>query len=132
MKKLLFDSSSIIYAVKKNRVEVLADNYIQRLTIYECLNALWKEAYLVKTLSSEELEKLLGILLDVFKLMRVLSLNGYEEEILRLAIETGLTVYDTSYIVLASKNNLSLVTEDRRLRSIAEDYVEAHSLDELL
>ncbi len=38
---------------------------------------------------------------------------------MRVAIQLELTVYDSSYIVLAVKHNLTLVTEDEGLREKA-------------
>ena len=52
--KLLFDASSVIYALKLRSLKVLYDNYIQWLTIYEVVNALWKEATLTKAISPQD------------------------------------------------------------------------------
>ncbi len=38
--RLLFDASSLIYALKLRRPDVLRDNHVQWLTIYEALNGL--------------------------------------------------------------------------------------------
>jgi predicted nucleic acid-binding protein len=45
---------------------------------------------------------------------------GLEEEILQVAIQLELTAYDLSYVVLAMKHNLTLVTEDEGLREKAK------------
>ncbi len=55
--------------------------------------------------------------------MSILSPRGLEEEILRTALEHGVTVYNTSYIVLARKNGLILVTEDKKLRNKAAEII---------
>jgi predicted nucleic acid-binding protein len=46
-------------------------------------------------------------------------------------METGLTVYDASYLVLAQRGGLTLVTEDAKLRKMAGETVKAVSLVEL-
>ena len=43
----------------------------------------------------------------------------------------NITAYDTSYIVLAEKNGLTLVTEDKKLRAKAEKLVKAVSLTQI-
>ncbi len=132
MPRLLFDASSLIYALKLRRLDILPGNYIQWLTVYEALNALWKEAHLVKTMTEEKARKLAEIVSEITGMMRVLGPHPYEAEMLAVARELGVTVYDASYIVLASRHGLTLVTEDRRLRSAAGGLVEALSLDDVV
>jgi predicted nucleic acid-binding protein len=48
----LFDASSIIRALKEARLLPLRNQAIQWLTIYEVLNALWKEVNLLRILES--------------------------------------------------------------------------------
>jgi len=40
VQRLLYDSSSLIKALKEREVDILAGNYIQWLTIYEVSNTL--------------------------------------------------------------------------------------------
>jgi predicted nucleic acid-binding protein len=76
-----------------------------------------------------ELARLLN---RVARFMRVLSVEGLEEEVLRTAIDLGLTAYDSSYVVLAQKFNLKLVTEDKELKARARKLVKCASVEELL
>ena len=46
----LFDASSIIKALKETKLVPLGGQAIQWLTVYEVLNALWKETYLLHRL----------------------------------------------------------------------------------
>jgi hypothetical protein len=62
---------------------------------------------------------------------KILDPRRLEEEILRVAIQLELTAYDSSYVVLAMKHGLTLVTEDNKLREKAKNLVKAISLDEL-
>ena len=102
------------------------------MTFYEVLNAVWKEVYLSKTISAGRAVELARLLNRVARFMRVLSVEGLEEEVLRAAIELGLTAYDSSYVVLAQKFNLKLVTEDEELKAKARKLVKCASVEELL
>ena len=131
--RYLFDASSLILALKESRVELLEGQAVQQLTVYEVLNALWKEARLLRVISvaaAARLAHLLGRLLsDGY--MVVLEPKGLEAEILGVALELGLTAYDASYVVLASRHGLTLVTEDRKLASAAKRYSNVVGLREL-
>jgi predicted nucleic acid-binding protein len=130
--RCLFDASSFIKALKLGRPEVLVDNYVQWLTIYEVLNALWREAYLLKPASTDKVLQLVDVVVDVARYMRILGISSLEKEVLRTSMELGLTAYDTSYIVLAQRYGLTLVTEDRKLMGKAQRYVNVTPLDTLL
>ncbi len=132
MEKLLFDASSIVYSLKLRKIRILAGNYVQWLTVYEVVNAIWKEVSLVGSLSLKEANELLEIFLEVLEHMTILEPRSYELKILSIALETGLTTYDASYVVLAREKGLKLVTEDSKLRERAEELVETSSLDQLL
>jgi predicted nucleic acid-binding protein len=130
MPDLLFDASSLVKALKLGRVELL---YARAwLTFYEVLNAVWKEVYLSKTISAGRAVELARLLNRVARFMRVLSVEGLEEEVLRTAIDLGLTAYDSSYVVLARKFNLKLVTEDEELKAKARKLVKCASVEELM
>jgi len=127
----LFDSSSLVYALKLKRIGVLAGNYIQELTVYEVLNALWKETYVLRKISIKEAESLLGVFIQLLSYLKVLDLSGLESEVFKISVETGLTVYDASYLALARREKLTLVTEDVKLRNVASTMIQTMSLDEL-
>ena len=117
--------------MKLKRIGVLAENYIQELTIYEVLNALWKETYVLRKMSIKEAESLLEVFIQLLSYLKVLDLRGLESEVFKIAVETGLTVYDASYLALARREKLTLVTEDVKLRNVASTMIQAVSLDEL-
>jgi len=127
----LFDSSSLVYALKLKRIGVLAENYIQELTIYEVSNALWKETYVLRKMSRKEAESLLDVFIQLLSYLKILDLRGLESEVFKIAVETGLNVYDASYLALARREKLTLVTEDVKLRNVASTMIQAVSLDEL-
>jgi len=129
---LLFDASSLIYALKMKYVDIFYKNYIQSLTIYEVLNAIWKEVYLIKSITHEEAEKLVSVIVEVISYLNILSIHPYEMEVLKEALNLGLTIYDASYVVLAEKNDLVLVTEDKRLIEKASKKIRVISLNDLI
>jgi len=130
--RLLFDASSIIYLMKLRNLGLACDNYIQWLTVYEVINALWKEAALFKSLSTREAGKLVEIFAKMVDFMKLLSPRPYEREILEVAGKLKMTAYDASYVVLAKHYGLRLVSEDGELRRKAGNVVKALSVDELL
>ena len=127
----LFDSSSIIKALNLGKVDVLVGGYIQWLTIYETLNALWKEVHLLRTIPEDRALEFTEVLGRLFDFMKILDVRGLERGVLEVAVKLGVTVYDSSYIVLARRYGLTLVTEDRRLRAKAQEVVRCVSVDEL-
>lgn len=129
--KKLFDASSVIAALKLSKPDILIDNYIQWLTVYESLNAIWKEFRLLNIMDPRMMYELIDVFLEIIKLMKILSPSSYEKEIVELAVNSDLTVYDASYIILAMKNNLLLVTEDKKLKRKATKYVHVLSITDL-
>ncbi len=51
--------------------------------------------------------------------MTILPTEGNETAVTRIAIETGLTYYDASYLHTAKTLGLTLATEDTRLKAAA-------------
>lgn len=128
----LFDASSLVYAIKLKRIGILAGNYVQELTIYEVLNALWKETYILRRMSRKEAESLLDVFVRLLSYLKMLDLRGLESEVFKIAVENGLTAYDASYLTLARREKLTLVTEDVKLRNVASTMIRVVSLDEIL
>ncbi|MGB9622423.1 MAG: type II toxin-antitoxin system VapC family toxin [Candidatus Bathyarchaeia archaeon] len=127
--KYLFDASSIIRALKEIRLGPLGGQAIQWLTLYEVLNAIWKESTLLRILTTEEALSLINDFLDLIREMVVLEIRDIERDIIQLAIARKMTVYDASYIALAVKHKLTLVTEDKELLNKSRDLIHAVSLD---
>jgi predicted nucleic acid-binding protein len=128
---LLFDASSLLASVKAGRIEPLLGQSIQWLTVYEVCNAVWKESQALKKLTREEAISLLGIEVDIVENMRVLEIRGFERDVLETAFSTGMSAYDASYIVLAEKQEMTLVTEDEKLRRAAVKHVQTTSISQL-
>jgi len=127
----LFDASSLVKALKEAKLLPLGGQAVQWLTIYEVLNALWKEVHLLNKLSPKEASSLVEDFTDLLQEMIILDPKGLEQDILRIAISKRITAYDASYIALAMKQGLTLITEDKKLFQAASDLIKVLSLDNI-
>jgi len=127
----LFDASAIVNLVKKASLTAFAEGVTLDLALYESLNAVWKEYRLLKRIDEDTALKLAEIISDLFKVIKTLSIKGSEREILSLASREGTTVYDASYLYTALKNNLILVTDDRKLKEKASRHVKVLTSSQL-
>lgn len=131
--RYLFDASSLVYALKLKRLDLLDGNYVQWLTVYEVLNGFWKEAFHLHELDWKRAVKFAGSLLpQALSLLNILDPHGCEEEIMEVALKYGITVYDASYVVLAEKHELVLITEDKEFRKRMGKIFKTVSLEEVL
>jgi len=108
--------------------------YILDLTIYEAGNSLWKLAYLLKKISIDDALEILDILIKLAdkEIISVISFNEIDfSNTLELAYNKGITVYDASYITTAEKLKAMIVTEDDKLRKVAQRYVDVIGYGEL-
>jgi len=130
----LLDASAIVELVlREEKIFNSIDLHVIELTKYECLNAVWK---LVKRGIVTELE---GAVLGrrIYEVLNTIDMItiGLESmmEVLKLALETGLTVYDASYLYVAKDRGLILVSEDEELTKKAIKYgVKALNVAEFL
>ena len=126
MKTRLYDASSIMLLAKRNPETAwatLEGQCILDLTRYELGNALWKVAKLIdKSDKSTALEALEHVH-SLTALMEVMRPEGLEEltDTMKIAFDTGLSFYDSSYIQTARRNGLDLVTEDGQLMKRAKE-----------
>ena len=120
---LLYDASSIINLLKRGVTKVFAEGVTIELAVYEAVNALWKECYLLKRIKVETAQRFLELLKDIFATIDIYSIKGFEEEAFKIALNEGITFYDASYICIAMKNDLTLVTDDRKLNDVSSKYV---------
>ncbi|MCE4614039.1 MAG: type II toxin-antitoxin system VapC family toxin [Desulfurococcales archaeon] len=127
----LFDASSIVKAIKKAKIIPLGGQALQWLTIYEVLNAFWKEANLLHKLDQEEASLIISDFTELLRDVVIIEPYGLEKDILETSISKNITVYDASYIAIALKHNLILVTEDQKLSSKANSMVDVVCLEDL-
>lgn len=133
----LLDASSLALLIKKadvgKAIEVLQDSSILALTYYELGNAIWKESTITKFLTAKEADSLGMVAKDVIS--RVSRMDNEADafpEILRMARKERLSFYDSSYVLTAKDKGLELITEDRRLREKARNYVDVRAIESLL
>jgi predicted nucleic acid-binding protein len=60
---------------------------------------------------------------EVFNIVSIVDISGYENEVFEFAVKEELTIYDAAYLYYAIRNELILVTDDRKLREKAKQYV---------
>lgn len=95
-------------------------------------NAIWKEAFFSKSITLNEAMALMDVINSVLNRLNILSIKGFELEVLKLAYEKKLSFYDASYLYIALKNNMQLITEDKKLYDIAKGYVTTYRVRELI
>ncbi|WP_042666743.1 type II toxin-antitoxin system VapC family toxin [Desulfurococcus amylolyticus] len=122
---LLLDSSAIVNLVKRGDLSVFTKAHTLDLALYESLNAVWKEVHLIKRINLETGFKLTEIIANIFNIIEVHTIKESEKEVLGFSLKEGLTIYDASYIYVAMKEKLTLVTDDAKLRQVASKYVKA-------
>jgi predicted nucleic acid-binding protein len=117
---------------KRQNFEYFAEGYTLSLANYEVGNVLWKEHYLHKNISKEEMMEIADILDGILANMRTLRIDNHIKEILDIAIGLGITFYDASYIFSSKELNMPLITGDEKLRAKAEKSVKVINYKELL
>lgn len=130
--KRLFDASSIIALAIKRKVDFLIGNYTIELAGYEIGNYLWKEIYLTKSLSYDDLPVLERIFLGILGKMSVVGGWLPFAEVVKLAGELNLTYYDAAYLLQARKLGLTLVTEDATFKEKAEKVIEVTTTEKIV
>ncbi len=128
----LFDASSIVNLVKRGILRVLGQGSTIDLARYEALNAVWKEYLLLKQIDRETMLEFADILSKIFDIIRIENIQGNEREVIELAAREKLTIYDASYLLLAIKKNLILVTDDEELKRKASKYVKVRKTQEII
>ncbi len=128
----LFDASSIVNLVKRGILRVLGQGSTIDLARYEALNAVWKEYSLLKQIDRETMLEFADILSKIFDIIRIENIQGNEREVIELATREKLTIYDASYLLLAIKKNLVLITDDEKLKRKASKYVKVRKTQEII
>ncbi|MDE1857130.1 MAG: type II toxin-antitoxin system VapC family toxin [Candidatus Micrarchaeota archaeon] len=127
----LFDSSAIYAITRARRTELLIQSGTCSLARYELCNILLTERHVRKRISESEQKYLLSKLVRALGFMRIMSIADYEQGIIDTAIELGLSFYDASYVHLAKKSGMVLVTEDAKLARKINGHVHTATTAEL-
>ncbi len=83
-------------------------------------------------MTREEASSLVSDFTELIQEMLILEPRDLEEDIFRTAVSKGVTVYDASYIALAAKHNLVLITEDQKLSRIASSMIRVVNLSDIM
>jgi hypothetical protein len=94
--------------------QVTTISHVPSLWLYEIASA-FRLAEIRKRITEEDTE----IAMQGLKIMMVDHHHPSTESILEISRQTGLTVYDASYIALCLRDDLPLATLDKKLRSAA-------------
>ncbi len=121
----VFDSCSLLNltrALADGVIDVLKGNITVSLAYYEIGNVLWKECNLYKRVSVEEAVKTLRFMYSMLGLMKVIHIEDVSFSIntFFMANKLNITYYDAAYLNVAKELDKVLVTDDKRLREIAE------------
>lgn len=121
----LFDASSIVDCIlgregTRVEIDVLFDEHWLDLTSYEVANAIWKIGLARDELCDSEIDTAIDILDRLEHELVVETATGAVT--MDVARESGLTFYDASYLAVARREELTLVTEDGALRDAAENF----------
>ena len=126
----LLDANAFLDLVRRKKT-LIAGQYILDLTIYEIGNAIWKEVTLFRTLTKDEAIQFMTDLMNIIQKMNIIRIQEDLNQIMSLAIEKHLTFYDAAYLHFAAKKGLTLVTNDKKLFSVAKDKVKVLHSDEI-
>ena len=136
--KHVLDSSAIALILKRlgrESIEVLEESVTTGLAIYELGNILWKEYALRRLIGLEEAVRKaeqIAKILEIIKLENIASAEEFKE-VMKLAAELKLTFYGASYLQVAKRMGIPLVTEDEELSEKAKNVsVKALNVDEFL
>ncbi|MFO7967395.1 MAG: type II toxin-antitoxin system VapC family toxin [Archaeoglobaceae archaeon] len=131
---MLFDASALLNIIGEkgeDSIEFLKSGYITDLTFYEVGNAMWKSVYR-ELLTANDAEVILRAFNQLSTTMKVIPYNRSElPDILKISLNEYLTFYDASYIHNAAKNDLSLVTDDKKLKKAANKYLKVLESEEI-
>ena len=121
----VLDSSAIAVILRRlggEAVGIIGGEATLSLAGYELGNIVWKECALKGLISHEEAVIRAGEIAKVLEIMRVGSIESSEDfaGVMRLSVELKITFYDASYLYLARKEGIALVTEDEELADRAD------------
>ena len=126
--KYLIDTSALypLILMLRDKVLLYIDIlFVLDLTRYEVGNVLWKEYGRGRIKSLETAIPLFQEVLDSMNRLMVDNIGG----VLKIAVDKNIIFYDASYIYIAEKMGLKLVSEDDE---ILEKYSDAINLEEML
>jgi len=122
---LLLDSSAIAIMLKRRRdkaVEIVRSKTTLNLAYYELGNIIWRECVLRGQTTPEEAASRAEEVAKIMELMKIETVESSKDlrEVMELSTKLRITFYDGSYLYIARKKGLTLITEDAELKEKAE------------
>lgn len=130
--KYLFDTSSILILLEKDRSETLLDNVTVNLAFFELGNILWKQVHIFENINHSEMRDLQRYINNTLRIMQIISIEEVKEKVLALAVKKDITFYDASYVYPSVANEWTFVTEDKELRKKVRSEVKTLTADQVL
>ena len=127
----LLDASAILPLVTRRGKQLIREASREALittdlAIYEACNSLWKLATLLKSISFDDAVDVAITLKDLTarNLIQTIDFTKLDlRDTFNKAYQEQLTFYDASYITTATTTDAILVTEDEKLRNVANKFV---------
>ena len=125
---IVIDCSILIAGTARDESSALADRILEKLESFEVEATVPSIFFLeVANVLVNNLRKKRIDIFDIEKYTELFSSltirqdkNGKMQDIINIAVEYGLSAYDAAYLEIAMRENLPLVTLDRRLKEAAE------------
>ncbi len=100
----------IVLLHRESEIQLIAPDFL----LVECANVLWKYARRMNV----SVEDIITAHDDLRRInVRLVRQDDLLDDALRLAVDIGVTVYDALYCALARREDVEIITEDRRLRN---------------
>jgi len=113
----LFDSSTIFNLFLQGKYDTLVSGATIPLARYEIGNVLWKNYKIRRRISKKEAIESGNVLFELIDSMEMV--DPPLSSAMRMALEEGITFYDSSYIAAAIESGCDFVTDDMKLREVA-------------
>lgn len=99
-------------------------------TLPEALNTLWKHTKIHRDLDAEEAMRAAEDLLLLWNRIRIIPSREVSTDALRIAIELGLSIYDSLFLAASRKTTSTLYTADKKLHETSRDTFDSELLME--
>ena len=96
----------------------------------EALNALWKHVRVHRDLDAEEAMRAAEDLLLLWDRMKIIPSREVSTDALRIAVELGLSIYDSLFLAASRKTTSTLYTADARLHDASKPAFDSELLSE--
>ncbi len=124
IKKSVFDASVIIALLTPEKYSEWSEKIFEEvdkpisldLAYYEIANTIWKKHSKLKCIKEQDAHEALNKAIEILeKIFKIYSYNFLIKDAYITAEKLDITVYDASYITLAEKLGIKLITLDEKL-----------------